>query len=535
MNALDPTRRPMAKRVSAAMAVVAMLVTACGSSSPTASGQPSGESPGLTVRPTQSAAPSGGSFSVTPTTGPSATDVTPTIAPGDKEAAYGLPPTTDGSITYQPDVVIVDGGAQAVRSVSSDGILWTIDANAGHASELAVGRIMFLTSRAVGRVLALERNDDALTLTLGPVDLTDVISDGQISVRSEIPMDSLVGLSVPGEPTAIDYTETPAEGHGAAPAILTLARVPNAIPERGPRFDTEGPTLPPPTTGSTTELTLGPFSVELSRSSADGGRIGLKAGYQKNGVTIGADFGAILQNPIYDVAVDIASGHISTARMRIEGLKQLTVKLDAGSETGLAGNFKARAEVPFEFDIPIAAPIPINLSIRQKFIVETAFSAKNSTVSATGVFGLSGPIGFDYQGGTLTVLTPAVVEEKSLVDSLSGISVGVNGVVVAYQMKVLAGLGVPLFTAGPFAAMTVSTGLTVGSDLGIVKCRLASLDVVAAGGLGYTFSSAGSGLVTKFFEKLGLSGVKLDSEYANVTQTLLHQVRSAPDVPVCKS
>ncbi|HEV8053763.1 MAG TPA: hypothetical protein VGP30_02925, partial [Candidatus Limnocylindrales bacterium] len=163
-----------------------------------------------------------------------------------------------------------------------------------------------------------------------------------------------------------------------------------------------------------------------------------------------------------------------------------------------------------------------------------AFSAKNSTMSATGVFGLEGPIGFDYQGGSLTILTPTVTEEKSLIDSLQGISVGVNGVVVANQIKVLAGIGVPLFSAGPFAAMTLSTGMTVGSDLGIVKCRIASLDVVAGGGLGYTFSSKGSELVEKFFQKLGLSEAKLDSEYASVTQTLVHKTASAPDVPVCK-
>lgn len=503
--------------------LIALLSAACGGSPPVAPNEPSGGSPRAGSTPT---ATPGSSSSVTP--GAESTEDAALAA------AYGLAPTTDGSITYQPDVVIVQGGAKAVLSVSSDGISWTIDANAGRASELQPGRIMFLTSRAVGRVLALEREGDELTVTMGPVDLTDVIKDGRIEVSAEIPLDSLTGLAIPDEPTALDYTETPASGRVDGSAMLALAHIPDPTTQLKPRNDAGGPRLPPPTTGSSAEMTLGPFSVELSRSSADGGRIGLKAGYQKRGVTIGVDFGAVLQNPVYDIAIDIASGRINSARMRIEGLKQLTVKLDAGSETGLAGNFKARAEVPFEFNIPIAAPIPINLSIRQKFIVETAFSAKNSTMSATGVFGVDGPFGFDFQGGSLTLLTPKITETQSLIDSLQGTSVGVNGVVVAYQMKVLGGIGIPLFTAGPFAAMTVSTGLTVGSDLGIVKCRIASLDVVAAGGLGYTFSSQGAGLVERFFQKLGLSEAKLDSEYASVTQTLVHKTPSAPDVPVCK-
>ena len=505
-------------KTSITMSLVLLIIAACGSSGgPIA--QPTIAQPMITVAPQGTSAAA--------TAGAVPTNV------ADMSAAFGLPPTTDGSITYQPDVVIVEGGAESVRSVSSDGISWTINANAGRASELQDGRIMFLTSRAVGRVLAMERIGDELTVTLGPVDITDVIRDGRISVRSEIPLDSLVGIAVPDEPTGIDYTETPAEDAGVGRATLALARISDPIIGSDRPYGT-GPRMPPPTTGSTSEMSLGPFSVELSRSSADGGRMGLKAGYQKNGVTIGIDFGAVLQNPIYDVALDIASGRINTARMRIEGLKQLTITLDAGTETGLAGNFKARAEVPFEFSIPIAAPIPLNLSIRQKFIVETAFSAKNTTMSASGVFGLEGPIGFDYQGGSLTVLTPVVTEEKSFIDSLQGISVGVNGLVVAYQIKVLAGVGVPLFSAGPYAAMTVSTGLTVGSDLGIVKCRIASLDVVAAGGLGYTFSSGAAKLLTSFLERLGLGEAKIDTEYAGVTQTLVHNAHSAPDVPVCK-
>jgi hypothetical protein len=517
------------------MSLITLMIVACGGSPAVPPTSP----PGATVAPvptpittpiiapTITVGPQGSSSTATP-------GAEPTEA-ADMTAAYGMPPTTDGSITYQADVVIVGGGAGSVRSVSSDGISWTIDANAGLASELQPGSIMFLTSRAVGRVLAIVREGDELTVTLGPVDLTDIISDGRISVRSEIPLDSLVGIAIPDEPTGIEYTETPADETGQGRATLALIRVADPPPVPDGPFGVDGPKLPPPTTGSTSEMTVGPFSVELSRSSADGGRMGLKAAYTKNGVTIGVDFGAVLDNPVYDVALDIASGHISSARMRIEGLKQLTVKLDAGTETGLAGNFKARAEVPFEFSIPIAAPIPLNLSIRQKFIVETAFSAKNTTMSATGVFGLEGPIGFDYTGGSLTLLTPTVTEERPLLDSLNGLSVGVNGVVVAYQIKVLAGVGVPLFSAGPFAAMTVSTGLTVGSDLGIVKCRIASLDVVAGGGLGYTFSSGATKLLATFFERLGLGEAKLDSEYASVSQTLIHNLHSAPDVPVCKA
>ncbi len=65
---------------------------------------------------------------------------------------YGYGAQSAGQMPYQPAVVVVAGGPGTVRSVSSDGMTWTIDAGAGGASDLAVGRIMLMTSQAAGRV-----------------------------------------------------------------------------------------------------------------------------------------------------------------------------------------------------------------------------------------------------------------------------------------------------------------------------------------------------------------------------------------------
>ena len=76
------------------------------------------------------------------------------------ELAYGLAPMADpAGITYQPDVVIVGGGADVVRSVSGDSLTWTLNDSAAHIEDLEPGKVMFLTSRAVGRVLVLDRHD----------------------------------------------------------------------------------------------------------------------------------------------------------------------------------------------------------------------------------------------------------------------------------------------------------------------------------------------------------------------------------------
>jgi hypothetical protein len=55
-------------------------------------------------------------------------------------------------------VIVVGGGADAIRAQSSNGFIWTIDGHAPHAADLAPGKIFFLTNRAVGRVLDI-RND----------------------------------------------------------------------------------------------------------------------------------------------------------------------------------------------------------------------------------------------------------------------------------------------------------------------------------------------------------------------------------------
>lgn len=256
--------------------------------------------------------------------------------------------------------------------------------------------------------------------------------------------------------------------------------------------------------------------------------------YSKNGLTLGLDFVVVLEDPKVDMALDFAGGQPVSGFMKLTGLKKISIKVDAGTEAGLSSNFKARLEIPFDFPIQLATPVPMTVRLKPKFLIQPVFTAKNSVMSAEGAYTLNGDVAWSMSNGETTLSNPGVTTETSLMETLSGISVGVNGVVLAAQMKVLAGVGVPLFSAGPYAAITIGTGLTVGSDLGIVKCRQASLDVVAAGGFGYVFSSGDDTAVKKFLEGLGLSRVKLDSEHAGVTQTIYEFRDYDPKVAACQ-
>lgn len=444
----------------------------------------------------------------------------PGKVPSAQEFAYGRAPVAGGGIKYKSDVVLVGGGAGVVRGVSGDSMTWSIDAKAAHLDELKPGKVMFLTGKAVGRVLNLERQGDIVKVTLGPVDLADVISDGNIKVKAPIDVKAMTFQTYPNLPGLADPPSTGTSNRPAPTWDVTTAAY-----TAGP----DGDSLPPPSKGSSVEATVGPFAAEVGRKvTGDQSEFSLKLGYSKNGVTVGVEFATTMTSPQVDANLGFSGGSLKRQDLRIDGLKDISVKLISGSETGLSGNFKSRIEVPIELNFPLPTAVPLTISIRFKAIVETAFSAKNSTLEAKGKVRLDGPLGFS--GGKGIVPTANVIE--SPIDTLTGISVGVTGVVVAAQIKVLVGLGIPAALAGPFGAITISYGLTNGSAIGIVQCKQATLDVVAGYGAGYTLAPT----LSTFLKNLEFPWApKIDSEFASSSSNVIPTMKAyKPKVAVCR-
>jgi hypothetical protein len=131
---------------------------------------------------------------------------------------------------------------------------------------------------------------------------------------------------------------------------------------------------------------------------------------------------------------------------------------------------------------------------------------------------------------------PKVTVKKSLIDSLSGISVGVNGFVVASEMRVMLGLGIPAVNAGPYARMVASLGVTVGSDLGIVKCRQATVVLTAGTGVGLSMSDTVASGVNYALKELGVTK-KLESDTKKdvYDKELFNKSDWVPDKPICRS
>lgn len=75
----------------------------------------------------------------------------------ESQIKFGVAPKRDPKVDYQPDIVMMENGDKAIKSVASDGLTWTFDANAPQLGDFQEGKIAFATGCAVGRVLSLNR------------------------------------------------------------------------------------------------------------------------------------------------------------------------------------------------------------------------------------------------------------------------------------------------------------------------------------------------------------------------------------------
>lgn len=465
---------------------------------------------------------------------PSADTATASVIDAGAEATYGAAPNPGDGVRLADDVVIVGGGADSVRSVSADGIVWTIDADAPDADRLTVGSVMFLTGSGLGRVAKLEPQGDALAVTLMPVDLTEVIEEGSFAWEQGLDPSQLTVRVTPDAPGALSEPTTllaanaePVDVPG--PGQSLAARAPGA---RAPSTPPGTGKLPPAVRGGAGEFTLGDWSVEPSVSST---QAALKFGYTKSGLTLGGEIAIGWKDLKVIGNLTVSGGRVNSGLLSIEGLNSLALKIIGGSEVGQSGNIKARVEVPVEINVPaMVGGIPFVMSFRWKFIVETAFSAKNSTIEAEGAYRLVGPLVLGFSQGVTTLSVPTATRTKSLLNSLQGISVGVNGIVVAAQLKILFGIGGTHVMTGPFVAVNVSTGLTNGSSIGLIRCKQGSLTVEGASGVGLTVSPAAGSALAFLAEQLKIKGPsKLDLELGT-KRTIFSRSGVVPDVPLCR-
>ncbi|HVK23815.1 MAG TPA: hypothetical protein VM677_20875 [Actinokineospora sp.] len=404
--------------------------------------------------------------------------------PGESEGAptYGYGPKDDPAVEYQPDVVRVGGGPAAIRSSSADGLIWTLDPAAAGVDQLTVGKIAFVTSRAVGRIARRSETDAGIKVTLAPVQLTEVFRTLHLRRAQPIDPADLVFQPVPELAGRLDVADEPLVPQSMAKPAALVASQPILPPARKNSFKvTVGNwEWEPYVTDNTMGITA-LYKVTLGKSGDNSGGI-------KGGFDIAFKTKDLRVVTAYDIVAGRASGSLTAA---IEGITGMTVDIGLGLGTGVNDTRRYRVELPVELNVqlpPEPGVPPMTVQIKWKTIVQLAFSAKNSTLTTRAEYGLDGPLG--VKGGAAVAPTLRQTE-TGLVKNIDGVSVGISAMVLAWELRVLVGLGVPALLAGPYGKFIVSLSILRGSDTtapwGV--CVQGTLKLAVGGGAGFQVSA----------------------------------------------
>jgi hypothetical protein len=447
-----------------------------------------------------------GSAAISPASSPAATAATPAITAAATSAmnadealrTYGYGPSANPAVTFQPDVVVVGGGPASIRWAGEDGHTWAIDPAAPGADKLQVGSVMLLTSRAVGRVLDVQDQGGSRIVTLGPVQLTELFSKASFDLAQPVALGSM-GYQVYPE-TANDVTTPSSSGSSDAADGLTdngASPSPGALTLPAVRlvsyFDTTAKQLPP-TSEACPEITLSLKWIIKPCASPEEISLGVDYNFGAGNGAEGLKFGGTIifhtaQTELH-AKVDVENGSLSNPTVLLSGIKGVDVNLGAGAAEGAKDSGKFRFEIPIEVEEPIPPSpatlgIPLNLVLEFKLLVEVALSGNNSTLEAGASYQLDGDLGVEDG----QAVAPKLTVKKSILDSISGITLGPGGVVFAAKFKLHFGVGTEGFIAGPYATTTFSVGVSKGSVLGspIANCMGAAIAMWVGAGAGVTF------------------------------------------------
>lgn len=405
---------------------------------------------------------------------------------------YGGAPAADLGVTLQPDVVVVGGGGTSIRSATADGLSWRIDARAPGARDLEPGKVMFITERAVGRVLDIAPDGDDLVVTVGPVDLTEVIRDGTLAGEGVTLEDPIVYVA--GEPFWTEESP-PVQGQygrplrGAAPARLATAPA-------------DPPVQPGPRQGGSAQTRALGYSVYTTCCIPG---IGAHFSYDDGGVRLVGTVTLTTSRPTANFHVAIGGGTVQRAELEIGGGFGIKVEFEASISDGV--NHAKEFQIPADVSFPIGqvAGIPVSFTVSQTLTVQTAFGAKAGSIKGSGEFTLAGSLGFGYANGQVGPrVTENVSRVSSLINSLTGVPVGVMGLVIRHGVRFTVGIGALLFKAGIYFGLSTSYGASLGSALGAAyaQCRGVGLGVHARFGVGYTILEPVVTVINKFLSLL---------------------------------
>ena len=512
----------------------------------------------------------------------------------ESQIKFGVAPRRDPSVEYQPDIILMENGDKAIKSVSSDGLTWTFDANAPQVSDFQVDKVVFATGRAVGRVLSLDRQGDSVKVILGPVDITDVVLNGSFQMNDALDLNNMISYVAPDYPQPPDTDQPKASlerpnrpGHSDERMVLTTlsrggkwtpATTVRSFPDghrtssqhMGPRglqhpaayrrsahgrpsggarlLRTGGQALQVPGAAGVEgikplQIPLEPFDppkllgqlplVDLK----DDGRViplagdegvGVAYDLDQQGLKIRASGHMTLRNSGIEFFMDIKHGFKSCG-IRLKGNLGVKLHLNAAATRDFKANFHKKLWLPIDMSIPVGGAVPLSVTFNSSLLIETAFSAKTSVLNAEGEYSLGAGVEAGYWAGDWRLnFTHNVITKTNIGDSVEGISVGINSVVMAFDVRAMVGMGAFGFNAGVFVAFRFS-GTALKSPNIAIACRQGTIDIFLDTGIGYSIPAWVADAINFFLSPFTQKRIEHAGTFKKgPTQPLYHNVTQDP-------
>jgi len=471
----------------------------------------------------------------------------------ESQVKFGIAPKRDPSVEYQPDIILMENGDKAIKSVASDGITWTFDANAPQVSDFQEGKIVFATGRAVGRVLGLKRQGDSVSVILGPIQLTDVIRNGNFAMNQNVDLNNMISYVAPDYPqppdpdqpkttsmrqtspdhadvrmvlsrvlrggkwTPTNMVRTFADGHRASyyktgrhwkATTVRAERLANGtgmslggatlVRTSGQSLQMPGvpgvggiqplkvplqPFTPPSTLGQLPMVDLkGGRAIPMAGS--DGG-IGVEYDYDKNGIKLRAAGYVTIRDSGIEFFLHIKNG-IQDCGVRLKGNVGVNLHVNASAKEDFRTNLHATALLPIDLSIPLGGPVPLSLTFTSSFSISTGFSARTSVLNAVGEYSFGGGVEAGYWANKWQVNVASHLKTNTdLGDSAEGLSVGINSVVMSFDVRTMIGIGAFGFNTGVYAALRFSGTALKSPNIGI-DCRQGTIEIYLDAGVGYS-------------------------------------------------
>jgi hypothetical protein len=395
------------------------------------------------------------------------------------EKVYGHSARPDPKVTYQPHVVMLPAGAGAIRSMSTDGLVWTLDPNSEGASSIQPGKVLLLTSRAAGRVLDVKKTTAGLQVVLGPAELTEIVQDGKFSLEQPVNFEHATPFT---RPEVFDPQVT------VAPLLA-----------RSDGLDVNGKFVGPVLASEVTKhrFTMTPLV------GAKG--IGVRIASDASGVRFLGEVVLYVKAPALRFNLDISGGKVNVCEVELKGVAGLMVTFEAALPSPTSANINERRYAPVDFYIPVTGMgVPFAVNVRQIFELKTAFTS-TGTFKGRGYYTFTGGMHAGYRDGQFSLGGPTGFSGKeTLLPAMDGVAFGVTGLVMTHHANVIVGVGLAGFVAGPYVFVNSSVALTRGSSLGQIMCNQESFSMAVGAGVGYTMPQPVTNAINSILRALNI-------------------------------